>query len=291
MPLLLELFDRVKEKFQAVANHPKVYVDTLPSSPAEFLKAYPTMAKKIFSEENLPVSCPLDENVISLHIGMLHERMRKKSDLKHGGDATLTEAVTQRDTTQRALCAMMANGAQHKFGKPSLRSDVPVPGRWINPNFLQGGVAQEKDTFEGVGPSAGMKALLSMGCRNERKMEVASAGNNGAPLALEDVDATSPATPARFPLPLPSPSPDHKLNEIERSPALDVQARVRKGLQLLKGKRIKTTCKRPAGKNVRRRPASKPASWMKKMPNGCNRCRFSQGCTMSCWIRRGGPPK
>ena len=191
---------------------------------------------------------------------MLHERMRKKSDLKHGGDATLTEAVTQRDTTQRARCAMMANGAQHKFGKPLLRSDVPVLGRWINPNFLQEGVAQEKDTFEGVGPSAGIKALLSMGCRDERKMEVASAGNNGAPLALE-----------WFPLPLPSPSPDDKLNEIERSPALDAQARVRKGLQFLKGKRSKTTCRRLAGKNVSRRPASKPASWMKKRPNGCNR--------------------
>ena len=45
------------------------------------------MAKKIFSEENLLVSWPLDENDISLHIGMPHERMRKKSDLKHGGDA------------------------------------------------------------------------------------------------------------------------------------------------------------------------------------------------------------
>ena len=41
----------------------------------------------------------------------------------------------------------------------------------------------------------------------------------------------------------PSPSPDDKLNEIERSPALDAQARVRKGLQFLKGKRSKMTMK------------------------------------------------
>ena len=94
-----------------------------------------------------------------------------------------------------------------------------------------------------------MKALLSLDNKMERKMEVASDGNNGALLALEDSPATmvNPATPARSlhastparsPLPLPSPSPDHKsasfLHEIGRSPALVVQAKVRSGLQSFK---------------------------------------------------------
>jgi hypothetical protein len=34
----------------------------------------------------------------------------------------------------------------------------------------------------------------------------------------------------------------------------------------------------------------KPAAWLKKKPDGCSKCRWTPGCSLSCWKIRGGPP-
>ena len=39
------------------------------------------------------------------------------------------------------------------------------------------------------------------------------------------------------------------------------------------------------------KPQAKPKAWLKARPNGCSKCRYMAGCTPSCWLGRGGPPR
>ena len=53
------------------------------------------------------------------------------------------------------------------------------------------------------------------------------------------------------------------------------------------GKKKKAQAKEMAKKKKKN---EKPKSWLKMRPQGCSKCRKVPGCTLSCWIGRGGPP-
>jgi hypothetical protein len=39
-----------------------------------------------------------------------------------------------------------------------------------------------------------------------------------------------------------------------------------------------------ASKKAKSPRKPKPALWLKLKPNGCGKCRYSPGCTRSCWL-------
>jgi hypothetical protein len=41
------------------------YIDVLPSSPVEFLRLYPSVARAVYSASNLPCACPLHKLAIA----------------------------------------------------------------------------------------------------------------------------------------------------------------------------------------------------------------------------------
>ena len=53
---------RVRQLYKA---EPSEFIAKLPPSPAAFLKLHPTLAKAVFSRENLPCACPLDRLMVS----------------------------------------------------------------------------------------------------------------------------------------------------------------------------------------------------------------------------------
>ncbi len=53
---------RVRQLYKA---EPSEFIAKLPPSPAAFLKLHPTLAKTVFSRENLPCACPLDRLIAS----------------------------------------------------------------------------------------------------------------------------------------------------------------------------------------------------------------------------------
>jgi hypothetical protein len=60
--------------------------------------------------------------------------------------------------------------------------------------------------------------------------------------------------------------------------------------KLLKVKKSLKIVKKAILKKVKKVRVKKKASWLKKAPTGCSKCRNIPGCTLSCWILRGGAP-
>ena len=66
-----------------------------------------------------------------------------------------------------------------------------------------------------------------------------------------------------------------------------------KAMKAMKAKAMKGKCAVQVDCDEEKAPAqkkTKPASWLRERPTGCSKCRYSAGCTLSCWKGRGGPP-
>ena len=50
----------------------------------------------------------------------------------------------------------------------------------------------------------------------------------------------------------------------------------------------KEPAKKTSKKKVAKAAKKKPAAWVKLRPNGCSTCRYTPGCSRSCWMKRQG---
>ena len=144
-----DMFEKVKTRLKALEYKPEMYVEMLPATPAQFLREYPTMARKIFSKDDLPVSCPLTELVVSHQLSLLKMR----------GNATEPTGPLTIASVRNMISSAFVMMAPRAIDNDNFR--INMLGR--------GGNALEDDRNASRPASRGMMALMDMERRNEHR--------------------------------------------------------------------------------------------------------------------------
>ena len=88
---------RIKQLYKV---EPSEFIANLPPSPAAFLKLHPTLARAVFSRENLPCACPLDRLMVS----------HSESEIRcRGGDLSASWPQDFNQGFMRQMACMMGN--------------------------------------------------------------------------------------------------------------------------------------------------------------------------------------
>lgn len=249
---------------------PIEFVATLPSSPAAFLKSHPTLAKAVFSRENLPCACPLDRLIVS------HAESKIRC---RGGDSSASSSQDFSQGFMRQMVAMMGN----------LHSMVQTPRQTGELTLLP-----PRSLFQEASPGATRFQLLEDAVAPKAPEKASELPALCPPPCLALLDAASSpnviaSPPAKGDLMRASILQGRRDLAADRAAATaDAKAAAAAVAKPLKTKSPAKTLKPPT--TSMKRPAScmtKPSSWMKASPLGCSKCRNMPGCTRSCYIHRG----
>jgi hypothetical protein len=266
---------RIKQLYKV---EPSEFIAKLPPSPAAFLKSHPTMAKAVFSRENLPCACPLDHLIVS----HAESKIRCRGE---NGETGLVSASSSQDCNQgfmRQMVCMM--GALHRMVQPPQQTGLLT--------LLPPG-----PSFQGPSPGATRFQLLedALVPKTSEKASEVLASSPPPCLALLDVAVTPKSSCSAS---LEGDLMRESVLKSRRELATDraaatAAAKAATALAKAAAKPLKPkTTANPlkSKKKPLKRPAScmnKPPSWIKARPFGCPKCRNIPGCTRSCYIGRG----
>ena len=265
---------RIKQLYKV---EPSEFIAKLPPSPAAFLKLHPTLAKAVFSRENLPCACPLDRLIVS------HAESKIRC---RGGDLSASSPQDFNQGFMRQMVCMMGN----------LHRMVQTPRQTGELTLLPPG-----SLFQEASPGATRFQLLEDAVvpKTSEKASEFPALSPPPCLALLDV-ANSPkvivSASAEGDLMRTAILKGRRELATDRAAATaDAKAAAAGATALAKAVakplKSKTPAKPLKSKTTpMKRPAScmtKPPSWIKASPFGCSKCRNMPGCTRSCYIYRG----
>ena len=280
---------------QLYKQEPLHYITKLPASPADFYRQYPVMANIVYSIENLPCACPLDQAKVGKAESMI--ACRGKLAKKEPAGEEPEQLQTMMSFVLKSLQNMQR--LQQQGGRQQLEQGLtllppgtlagqqcrsPAPKRFA----LTDGAADLPPQLPGTPGST-----TSAGSPPPRDGDAAP--------RCHDVLGDGPAKPGEV-------GDDAKaLREsvvearrkllADRAAAAAAAKTARKGkAKAAKAPKSKAKAKgKKKGKRAPRRDAvpmhrngkAKPASWLKARPSGCATCRNCPGCTKSCYIKRG----
>lgn len=354
-------YNTVKAKLKSLyKREPLQFIERLPPSPAELLGRFPQLARRLYTAENLPVTCPLSKAAITEMCDRIECRTHSKKKqltcmVPYGANRTGTA-----DIFQAAFYRMMETGMMPRQnvitmcepGSSSANGGSASPGmRMLG---MQGGFANVSPPNQGNGapnfqlspasspartdfsqspsgspaasppfgsPAASPRALLTseefggLGDGLHGTQGAATDGPKAPPQAgtadgartqadgIQDAqkesetvdDAEHPTTEAGNALGRIMAGVTAMIGARKSDAEIKAAAAAAKrkaAADKKKAAAVKPKAMKKTAKQVLRAATvmKKPAAWVKKKPQGCSKCRWSPGCTPSCWAGRGGIP-
>ena len=299
--LFVDVKKKLKDCYKRSKKEPPVFVETYPATPGELLSKYGPAICSIYKDD-LPIKCPIDDAQLNHQRGL--------ADMRYSPDKNPKGA----DENPHQLYAMFMKRLVANTASPLSRNPNEVDSLSNFIDFRAGGARSRamtglrhlEDKELGVALKARMQEPMAMD--NCQPGQTAAAPQPpappqhaapatqpsalAAPLAIEDAKGSS--------APLPAAGQAAAQGPVAESPALAVHNKIAEALAAIKADKQnaknakQTMMKRPASAAQPTLPItkrnSKPASWMRRYPEGCSKCRNVPGCTPSCWKSREETP-
>ena len=271
---------------QLCKAEPMEYIVKLPSTPAEFLRLHPLMAKAVFSRENLPCVCPLNAVRVS--------DAESKIQCRGGADTAPSSGGQPSDIQQMMMFMMNAVSSMVSNSQQGCGLTLLPPGT----RDPQASKAVLK--FQQLGDRAAPEQQADVGSSIVKA--AAAAADRGADLGppslqllslvdrkadAEEEEPVAAKTPSKAGAMRGSIMAGRAGLADDRAAASALAKTAGTPAKAHQKKKTKQTKKTGTPKKAMNRVVNKSKSWLKARPNGCGKCRYVPGCTKSCYLARG----
>ena len=272
---------------QLCKAEPMEYIVKLPSTPAEFLRLHPLMAKAVFSRTNLPCACPLNAVKVSDAAAKIHCRGGADTAPSSGGQPSDIQQMMM--FMMNAVSSMVSNsqqGCELKLLPPGTRdpqaskavlkfqqlADRAAPEQQadVGSSIVEAAAAAAADRGADLGPPS--LQLLSL---VDRKADA------------EEEEPVAAKTPSKAGAMRGSIMAGRAGLADDRAAASALAKTAGTPAKAHQKKKTKQTKKTGTPKKAMNRVVKKSKCWLKARPNGCGKCRYIPGCTKSCYLARG----
>ena len=271
---------------QLCKAEPMEYIVKLPSTPAEFLRLHPLMAKAVFSRANLPCVCPLNAARVSDAEAKIHCRGGADTAPSSGGQPSdiqqmmmfMMNAVSCMVSNSQQACGLkllppgtrgpQASPAVLKFQQLADRA-VPAQQADVGSSIFEAAAAAD-DGEADLGPPS-----LQLLSHVDRKADA------------EEEEPVAAKTPSKAGAMRGSIMAGRAGLADDRAAASALAKTAGTPAKAHQKKKTKQTKKTGTPKKAMNRVVNKSKSWLKARPNGCGKCRYVPGCTKSCYLARG----
>ena len=271
---------------QLCKAEPMEYIVKLPSTPAEFLRLHPLMAKAVFSRANLPCVCPLNAARVSDAEAKIHCRGGADTAPSSGGQPSdiqqmmmfMMNAVSSMVSNSQQGCGLtlLPPGTRGPQASPAVLkfqqlADCATPAQQADVgSSIVEAAAAAADRGADLGPPS--LQLLSL---VDRKADA------------EEEEPVAAKTPSKAGAMRGSIMAGRAGLADDRAAASALAKTAGTPAKAHQKKKTKQTKKTGTPKKAMNRVVNKSKSWLKARPNGCGKCRYVPGCTKSCYLARG----
>ena len=287
---------------QLCKAEPMEYIVKLPSTPAEFLRLHPLMAKAVFSRANLPCVCPLNAARVSDAAAKIHCRGGADTAPSSGGQPSDIQQMMM--FMMNAVSSMVSNSQQGMVSNSQqgmvMNSQQGCRLTLLPPGTKGPQASQAVQKFLQLADRAVPAQQADVG---SSIFEAAAAADDGeadlGPPSLQPLSHVDRKADAEEEEPVAAKTPS-KAGAMrgsimagragladDRAAAGALAKTAGTPAKAQKKKKTKQTKKTGTPKKAMNRVVNKSKSWLKARPNGCGKCRYVPGCTKSCYLARG----